>query len=455
MSKSEIASLALIVIAVVVLIFSFQTNNDSLGEWMMMLFFALIIWAMDPTFSLKRKQKTEVIEQPIETEEDETGFIDLASAVPLDKNTIDYSETYLQFYDIESENYYYIHYIDSKADEIYLSGCCFIDRQNRDDLYESYLTLDGLLETDENEEINDLYTISAEDFALVRTKYQDQIVNFCKSGCPTPAPQEPVNRVGKGLAYILLAIIFVVICTAISILPCIVEHDGGNYIAILILFCFVFLSAILFSLSPRVWLERRIKWLIPNIVNIQIEKNEDKHKCYYTVDTESHTEFEYYPKEKLMIITKWIQIPLINAKQEYERLKNNFIDWFADKSFIENYGIRNMNSLGEYGYKLVIPKAKANKATMKKLREWIFLPEHDSSKVCQYFMLEDKEGTFYVKYQNCHINKITYIHNNGTTETFDPEKNSLHDNSLSAEIRRFYVDFEYYIPRMKPIQREI
>jgi hypothetical protein len=257
------------------------------------------------------------------------------------------------------------------------------------------------------------------------------------------------------LAYILLAIIFVVICTAISILPCIVEHDGGNYIAILILFCFVFLSAILFSLSPRVWLERRIKWLIPNIVNIQIEKNEDKHKCYYTVDTESHTEFEYYPKEKLMIITKWIQIPLINAKQEYERLKNNFIDWFADKSFIENYGIRNMNSLGEYGYKLVIPKAEANKATMKKLREWIFLPEHDSSKVCEHFMFEDKEGTFYIKYQNCKINKITYVLKNGTTETFDPEKNSLHDNSLSAEIRRFYVDFEYYIPRMKPIQREI
>lgn len=150
MSKSEIASLALIVIAVVVLIFSFQANNDSLGEWMMMLFFALIIWAMDPTFSLKRKQKTEVIEQPIETEEDETGFIDLASAVPLDKNTIDYSETYLQFYDLESENYYYIHYIDSKADEIYISGYYFIDRQNRDDLYESYQTLDGLLETDEN-----------------------------------------------------------------------------------------------------------------------------------------------------------------------------------------------------------------------------------------------------------------------------------------------------------------
>ena len=338
-------------------------------------------------------------DMPIETEEEGTGLIVLASAVPLDKNTIDYSETYLQFYDLESENYYYIHYIDSKADEIYLSGCCFIDRQNRDDLYESYLTLDGLLETDENEEINDLYTISAEDFALVRTQYQDQFINLCESCYPTSVLKKTVNWTAKGLVYILLAIIFVVICTAISILPCIVEHDGGNYIAIFIMFCFVFLSAILFSLSPRVWLERRIKWLIPNIVNIQIEKNEDKHKCYYTVDTESHTEFEYYPKEKLMIITKWIQIPLINAKQEYERLKNNFIDWFADKSFIENYGIRNMNSLGEYGYKLVIPKAEANKATMKKLREWIFLPEHDSSKVCEHFMFEDKEGTFYVKYQ--------------------------------------------------------
>jgi hypothetical protein len=394
-------------------------------------------------------------EMPIETEEEGTGLIVLASAVPLDKNTIDYSETYLLFHDKESDSYYYIHYVDSKADEIYISGYYFIDRQNRDDLYESYQTLDGLLETDENEEINDLCIISAEDFALVRTQYQDQFINLCESCYPTSVLKKTVNWTAKALVYILLAIIFVVICTAISILPCIVEHDGGNYIAIFIMFCFVFLSAILFSLSPRVWLERRIKWLIPNIVNIQIEKNEDKHKCYYTVDTESHTEFEYYPKEKLMIITKWIQIPLINAKQEYERLKNNFIDWFADKSFIENYGIRNMNSLGEYGYKLVIPKAEANKATMKKLREWIFLPEHDSSKVCEHFMFEDKEGTFYIKYQNCKINKITYVLKNGTTETFDPEKNSLHDNSLSAEIRRFYVDFEYYIPRMKPIQREI
>lgn len=390
-------------------------------------------------------------DMPIETEEEGTGLIVLASAVPLDKNTIDYSETYLQFYDIESENYYYIHYIDSKADEIYLSGCCFIDRQNRDDLYESYLTLDGLLETDENEEINDLCIISAEDFALVRTQYQDQFINLCESCYPTSVLKKTVNWTAKALVYILLAIIFVVICTAISILPCIVEHDGGNYIAIFIMFCFVFLSAILFSLSPRVWLERRIKWLTPNNVKIQI-KNSGNKSCYADVE-ENNTLFEYY--DKMMTITKRIQIPLSNAKQEYEQLKCKLTYWAADKSFLENYNMSDMDSLGVCHYYFAIPKADANKTNMKKLRELIFLPEHDSSKVCQYFMLEDKEGTFYIKYQNCKINKITYVLKNGTTETFDPEKNSLHDNSLSAEIRRFYVDFEYYIPRMKPIQREI
>ena len=389
-------------------------------------------------------------EMPIETEEEGTGLIVLASAVPLDKNTIDYSETYLQFYDLESENYYYIHYIDSKADEIYISGYYFIDRQNRDDLYESYQTLDGLLETDENEEINDLCIISAEDFALVRTQYQDQFINLCESCYPTSVLKKTVNWTAKGLVYILLAIIFVVICTAISILPCIVEHDGGNYIAIFIMFCFVFLSAILFSLSPRVWLERRIKWLIPNIVNIQIENSGNK-SCYADVE-ENNTLFEYY--DKMMTITKRIQIPLSNAKQEYEQLKCKLTDWVAEKSFLENYNMSDMDSLGVCHYYFAIPKADANKTNMKKLREWIFLPEHDSSKVCEHFMFEDKEGTFYVKYQNCHINKITYVLKNGTTETFDPEKNSLHDNSLSAEIRHFYVDFEYYIPRMKPIQME-
>ena len=390
-------------------------------------------------------------EMPIETEEEGTGLIVLASAVPLDKNTIDYSETYLQFYDIESENYYYIHYIDSKADEIYLSGCCFIDRQNRDDLYESYLTLDGLLETDENEEINDLCIISAEDFALVRTQYQDQFINLCESCYPTSVLKKTVNWTAKALVYILLAIIFVVICTAISILPCIVEHDGGNYIAILILFCFIFSIAFFFSLSPRVWLERRIKWLTPNNVKIQI-KNSGNKSCYADVE-ENNTLFEYY--DKMMTITKRIQIPLSNAKQEYEQLKCKLTYWAADKSFLENYNMSDMDSLGVCHYYFAIPKADANKTNMKKLRELIFLPEHDSSKVCQYFMLEDKEGTFYIKYQNCKINKITYVLKNGTTETFDPEKNSLHDNNLSAEIRRFYVDFEYYIPRMKPIQREI
>lgn len=390
-------------------------------------------------------------EMPIETEEEGTGLIVLASAVPLDKNTIDYSETYLQFYDIESENYYYIHYIDSKADEIYISGYYFIDRQNRDELYESYLTLDGLLETDENEEINDLCIISAEDFALVRTQYQDQFINLCESCYPTSVLKKTVNWTAKALVYILLAIIFVVICTAISILPCIVEHDGGNYIAIFIMFCFVFLSAILFSLSPRVWLERRIKWLIPNNVKIQI-KNSGNKSCYADVE-ENNTLFEYY--DKMMTITKRIQIPLSNAKQEYEQLKCKLTYWAADKSFLENYNMSDMDSLGVCHYYFAIPKADANKTNMKKLRELIFLPEHDSSKVCQYFMFEDKEGTFYIKYQNCKINKITYVLKNGTTETFDPEKNSLHDNSLSAEIRRFYVDFEYYIPRMKPIQREI
>ena len=177
MRKNEIISLVLVVAAVGVLIFALQMDYGSSRKWMTMLFVALLILAIDPTYFLKRKKKPEIVEMPVKTEEDEMGFIELASATPVDKDTLNPSDTYLSFLDKESEDYYYVHYIDGKADEIYVGGAGSLVRQDNDELYEYYVTLDDLLKTAENEEIEDLCIISAEDFTSIRTRYQDQIIN--------------------------------------------------------------------------------------------------------------------------------------------------------------------------------------------------------------------------------------------------------------------------------------
>lgn len=359
----------------------------------------------------------------------------------------------MSFLDKESEDYYYIHYVDGKSDEVYVGVADSLVRQDNDELYEFYVTLDDLLETAENEEIEDLCLISAEDFTSVRTRYQDQMVNYCQTGSPIQDPPEPVNRVAKVLAFLIIAFAFVGIFVGTSIVP-FMAKDGGTYIGIFLWFCLVLLIALLFWFSPKTWLKRRIKWLV-GCVNVKVETmGGGKTKSYYADDVENHITYEYHPWEKLMMITKTIQIPLTEAKQEYEQQQKLFKDWIADKSFIEHSYMSELGLLGVYYFYLTIPKADAKKATMKELREWIFLPAHDASEVCECFKFEEAEGTFYVKYQDCRIDKLIYVPENGTTEIFDPKVNTLQDEMLSIEIKRFYVDFEnYYARRIKENQR--
>ena len=150
MRKNEIISLVLVIVAMGVLIVALQMEYGSTRKWLTMLFMGLLVLAISPTGFKKRQKKPEIIEELEETEEDETGFIDLASAVPVDKNTLIPSYTYVSFLDKESEDYYYIHYVDGKSDEIYVGDTGYLVRQENDELYEFYVSLDDLLETAEN-----------------------------------------------------------------------------------------------------------------------------------------------------------------------------------------------------------------------------------------------------------------------------------------------------------------
>ena len=455
MRKNEIISLFFVVVAVGVLIFALQMDYGNTRKWLTMLFMALLILAMDPTHFLKRKKKPKIIGQPIEKEEDETGFINLASAMPVDKNTQDILDTYLSFLDKESDDYYYIHYVDGKADEVYVGWAGSLERQNRDMLYEFYVTLDDLFKTAENEEIEDLCTISAEDFTSVRTRYQNQIVNYCQTSSPIQLPPEPVNRVGKVIGYLFLAFAFVGICIGAVMLPFMTDVDTRTYVVVYFMFCWVLVITLFYLFSPITWLERRIKWLVDS-VNVKVETlSGGKTKSYYANDKENLITYEYHPWEKLMMITKTIQISLTDVRQVFEQQQKLLKEWIEDKSFIEHCYMSDIGLLGVCYYFFTIPKADARKTAMKELREWLFLPAHDSSKVCECFKFEEADGTFYVKYRDCRIDMLAYVPNdNGKTEVFDSKVNTLQDISLSAELKRFFVDFEdYYAPRMKKDQR--
>ena len=237
-------------------------------------------------------------------------------------------------------------------------------------------------------------------------------------------------------------------------LPFMADVDIRTYVVVYFLFCLVLLIILFNLFSPITWLERRIKWLVGS-ANVKIETmGGDKTKSFYADDKENNITYEYHPWEKLMMITKTIQTPLTDAKREYEQQQKLFKDWIADKSFIEHSYMSELGLLGVYYFYLTIPKADAKKAAMKELKEWIFQPAHDASKVCECFKFEEAEGTFYVKYQNCRIDKLIFVPENGTTEIFDPEVNTLQDKTLSIEMKRFYVDFEnYYARRIKEEQR--
>ena len=454
MRKVEVVSLVLVLAAVGVLVIALQMDYGNSRKWMSMLFMALLVLAIDPKHFLKRKQKPKAIDYPAETEEDETGFIDLASAAPVGKKTLNHSDAYLTFLDKESDDYYYVHYVDNKADEIFIGWGEFLTRQSFEYLYDGYETVDYLLEAAEDGEIDDFCTISAEDFAYVRTRYQDAWVDSWQSSFQDQPNPEPVNRVGKAVAFLFLAFAFVLICGAIAMLPFMTEIDGGTYIGIFFFSCFVLLLAVLYSFSPTVWLERRIKWLSGS-ANLKVETiGQGKEKSRYAESEDDHVTYEYHPWEKLLMITKTIQMPLDNVRHKYDQTKKDLKKWIADKPFIEHYYLSDLDSLGKCYFYFTISKADATKAAMRVLREWMSRPEYDSANVCECFKITEAEGTFFVKYQNCRINKLVYVHNNNQKEVFDPEFSIQQIDTLSAKLKRFYVDFEdYYAPRLTEKQR--
>ncbi|MBQ9215711.1 MAG: hypothetical protein IJ159_03020 [Prevotella sp.] len=398
MRKAEVISLVFVLAAVGVLVIALQMDYGNSRKWMLLLFIVLLVLAIDPKHFLKRKQKPKAIDYPAETEEDETGFIDLTSAAPVGKKTLNHSDAYLTFLDKESDDYYYIHYVANEADEIYIGRGGLLTRQSLEDLYDGYETLDYLLEAAENGEIDDFCTISAEDFAYVRTRYQDSWVDGWQTSFQDQSNLEPVNRVGKAVDFLFLAFAFVLICVAISILPFMTEVDGGTYIGIFFFSCFVLLVAVLYSFSPTVWLERRIKWLSGS-ANLKVKTfGQGKEKSRYAESKTDHIIYEYHPWEKLLMITKTIQMPLDNVRHEYEQKKRDLEKWIADKPFIEHSYLSDLDSLGKCYFYFTIPKADATKAAMRILREWIFLPEYDSTNVCEYFKIRETEGTFFVKF---------------------------------------------------------
>lgn len=453
MRKIEVVSLILVVAAVFVLVIMLQMDFGNSRKWMYLLFIALLALAIDPAHFLKKRRKQKAVESPAETEEDEMGFFELASAQPVGSKELDSSDSYMTFLDKESDDYYYIHYVNGKMDEAYVGGPYYVVREGYDELYEEYASLEGLSKTAENEEIEDLCSISAEDFKRVRTRYQDSLANDILARVSTPNQSEPVNRIGRGVAYVLVALVFVILLVGVSILP-FMQVDGGTYIGIFIIFCLVLLIAGLSFFSPKTWLESRIKWLTGSVKQEVLDFGTGKAKWYYANDENNLLTYRYAPGKKQLLITKTIQVPLRNVSQNLAQKQQMLTDWIEDKPFIGHCDMSTTPSIGMCHFYFTIPKTDATKAVMRQLREWIFRPEHDASKVCEYFKFEEPEGTFYVKFQNCRIHKILFERKDGKTEVFDPETDSSEYESLSEELQRFYADFNgYYAPRIKEDQR--
>ena len=215
MSKIEKISLLLVIASVCVGIIALQMDYGSVRKLMVMLSVALLILAIDPTLSLYKKKKQEnfYVDEP---EEKGPGRIWLSSAFPVDRvdrKWLEGRDVYLKFLDIESDDDYFIHYVNGKADETYVGGLYYLENQDFDELFEGYETLDGVLAAAKNEEIEGLSLISPDDFGVVKYLYHDWQTTYGHS--PEKEQTEPVNRVRKVVAYILAALGFVGICTAV------------------------------------------------------------------------------------------------------------------------------------------------------------------------------------------------------------------------------------------------
>ena len=173
MSKIRIVSLVLAIASLCVAIIALQMDYGSARKCMMMLSVALLVLAIDPTLSLYKKKKPKTID---ESEEYGPARISLSSAVPIDSTDRKWQkgrDVYLKFLDIESDDDYFIHYINGKADEVFVGELHFLEIQGFDEVFEGYETLDGLLAATENEEIENLCLISSDDFEVVRHIYHD------------------------------------------------------------------------------------------------------------------------------------------------------------------------------------------------------------------------------------------------------------------------------------------
>ena len=210
MRKIEIVSLALLASAIVVLVVALQMDYGDARRWLTWLSFGLLIWSIDPRRPLQLWRKKEAVEEQEEPEESGPGYISLGSEVSVSaisdrEKWLGAQDVYLKFLDIESDDYYYMHFVAGKAAETYVGGAYYLENQDFDELFEGYETIDGVLEASEQEEIENLSWISADDFAVVRRLYQEQQTSSILSNPPVTLEEEPVNRVGKVIAYLLVA----------------------------------------------------------------------------------------------------------------------------------------------------------------------------------------------------------------------------------------------------------
>lgn len=214
MRKIEVVSLALVASALVVLVVALQMECGSARKWMTLLSFGLLVLAVDPQRPLQMMRKKKATEAPEETEQELLGYISLGSEVPIAGVTnrekwLRDQDVYLKFLDIESDDYYYMHFAEGKVVETYVGGADYLEKQDFDEVFEFYETLDGLLKSADNEEIENLCIITPDGFSEVRNIYQTQQLRFAQANKPESVSDELVNRVGKVIAYLLVVLVVV------------------------------------------------------------------------------------------------------------------------------------------------------------------------------------------------------------------------------------------------------
>ena len=214
MRKIEIVSLSLLASAIVVLVVALQLDYGCARKWLTWLSFGLMVLSIDPRRPLQMMRKKKAIDAPEETEQELLGYITFGSEVPIAgvvnrEKWLRDQDVYLKFLDIESDDYYYMHFAEGKVVETYVGGADYLEKQDFDEVFEFYETLDGLLKSVDNEEIENLCIITPDGFAEVRNIYQAQQLRFAQANKPESVSDELVNRVGKVIAYLLVVLVVV------------------------------------------------------------------------------------------------------------------------------------------------------------------------------------------------------------------------------------------------------